>query len=115
MDKCIEKLIKRELKDANEKFPPFASAHEGYAILKEEIEEANDEMIFVEYLLGILWQYIKENDEVRGFQNIAKIKERAIAGIKELIQVAAMCDKFEDSANAEPSFKRVGVLDLEDL
>ncbi|MDF2537428.1 MAG: hypothetical protein K0S76_449 [Herbinix sp.] len=35
-------LVFKELKSANEKFPPFNSDHEGYAVIKEEVEEAQE-------------------------------------------------------------------------
>ena len=35
----VRELVKVELAAANEKFPPFHSAHEGWAVLKEEVEE----------------------------------------------------------------------------
>lgn len=55
--------VRLELMRAQAKFPPMASLHEGYAILKEEVDE--------------LW------DEVKGQQR----RERIAA---ELLQVAAM-------------------------
>jgi len=51
---------------ASEKFPPFNSAHEGYAVILEELEEA--------------WDEIKGNNP-----------ERAI---EEIIQAGAMCIRF---------------------
>jgi len=51
---------------ATKKFGPFASAHEGYAIVLEEVDE--------------MWNEIKRN-------NIAKAREEAI-------QVAAMAIRF---------------------
>jgi hypothetical protein len=59
-----------ELKRAQDKFPPFRSAHEGYAILLEEVEE--------------LWSEVRcHRDEA----NIARMRQEAI-------QVAAMALRF---------------------
>ena len=58
--------VKEELKRATRKFGPFNSPHEGYAIIKEEVEE--------------LWDDIKANN----YEN-----QRA-----ESIQVAAMALRF---------------------
>lgn len=55
-----------ELCRAEELFPDFNSPHEGYAVLKEELDEA--------------WDEIKNNDEERTRE--------------EMIQVAAMAIKF---------------------
>lgn len=58
--------VLKELHRAMQKFPKFHSAHEGYAILKEEIEET--------------WDAIKNND-----LDHARV---------EMIQVAAMAIRF---------------------
>ena len=55
-----------ELKRATSKFGPFNSAHEGYAVIKEELEE--------------LWDFVKINNT-----NEAR---------KEAVQVAAMAIRF---------------------
>ena len=40
----INNLVREELRRAMEKFGPFHSPHEGYAIIKEELEETWDEI-----------------------------------------------------------------------
>jgi len=62
--------VAEELAKATAKFGPQRSAHEGYAILKEEVDE--------------LWDEIKKNDKVRDVK-----KMRA-----EAMQVAAMAIRF---------------------
>lgn len=37
--KDVEALVQKELDAANEKFPLFHSAHEGYAVILEENDE----------------------------------------------------------------------------
>lgn len=59
-----------ELSSASDKFPPFASAHEGFAILKEEVDE--------------LWDEVKKKPSIRLNMNLEK----------EAIQVAAMALRF---------------------
>ena len=62
--------IESELVCARANFPPFNSAHEGYAILAEEVSE--------------LWAHVK-----------TKQKERDLDAMKqEAIQVAAMAIRF---------------------
>jgi len=55
-----------EYERASAKFGPFASSHEGYAVILEELEEA--------------WKAIKENDP--------------ITARNEMVQVAAMAIRF---------------------
>ena len=40
----VEKLVQKELKSANQRFPMFRSDHEGAAVILEEIEEAQEDM-----------------------------------------------------------------------
>jgi len=69
MNKLEEYLqkIKEEYLKANKKFPPFHSTHEGYAVLKEEVDE--------------LWDGIKANAFVGKLES-------------EAIQVSAMALRF---------------------
>lgn len=59
-----------ELDQAQEVFPPFNSAHEGWAVLKEEFDE--------------LWGEVKINQKKR---DLVKMRHEAI-------QVAAMAMRF---------------------
>jgi hypothetical protein len=87
-------LIARcELEKANQKYPLFASAHEGYAVLLEEFEEAIDEIEDLKTEMEYTWRRIKGN---RGIEE-EKIYNFAIAAAAELIQVAAMAKKYEMS------------------
>lgn len=61
-------VICSELERAEEKFPQFNSTHEGYAILKEEVDE--------------LW------DEIKSKQGTNESR------IKEAVHVAAMAVRF---------------------
>lgn len=63
-------LVIEEVTNAIENWPAMNSAHEGYAVLLEEVEE--------------LWAHVKTNQKRR---NIAEMK-------KEAIQVAAMALRF---------------------
>lgn len=62
--------VAQEVRSACTKFPPFNSAHEGYAVLLEEVDE--------------LWQEVKVK---QGMRLASKLR-------KEAIQVAAMAVRF---------------------
>jgi len=66
MDKWIEEIIS-EYKTASKKFTNFNSAHEGYAVIKEEVDE--------------LWDCIKTNADKKAMES-------------EVIQVGAMALRF---------------------
>ncbi len=62
--------VDAELTKAVTNWPPFNSAHEGYAVLREEVDE--------------LWTHVKTNQ-----------KRRDLAAMrKEAVQVAAMAMRF---------------------
>ena len=65
-DKCYD-----ELRSAMKKFPRMASPHEGYAILKEEVDE--------------LWEQVKRQHDATG---------RKVNMYTEAMQVAAMAMRF---------------------
>ena len=66
-------LIESEYNRASNLYPDFHSNHEGYAVLKEEVDE--------------LWDAIKKD---KGVNLTDHMKH-------ELIQIAAMCVRFLDN------------------
>ena len=100
MKELVEKvkvLVAEELKNANKKFPMFSSMHEGYAVIKEELEESKHELNCIELDLCEAWGNIKENRRNSTLQCIESLKIDALNLAAEAIQVAAMAQKFIDS------------------
>jgi hypothetical protein len=72
-----------EIEKASANFAPFNSAHEGYAVIKEEFDE--------------LWQHVMCNQKRRDIQAMRK----------EAIQVAAMAIRFVmDVCDSEETARR---------
>ncbi len=70
--------VEEEAYKAMRNWPTFNSAHEGFAVLKEEVDE--------------LWDHVKRNQKVRDLTAMRK----------EAIQVAAMAVRFaHDVCNEE--------------
>ena len=69
------------------------SPHEGYALTREEADEARDQMSCVDSLMGSLWLAVKADDLQSQPKTLRRIKNEAIKGACEFIQVAAMADK----------------------
>lgn len=94
----VQKLADDELKIANEQFPLFASSHEGAAVILEEVEEADDEMVWMKSQYNRLWDDVKENEPKEWIIDDAeRVKKFAINCACECIQVAAMCGKIKMS------------------
>lgn len=94
----VEKLVQKELESANQRFPMFRSDHEGYAVLKEEVEESKQALVNAETYLNLLWLGVKGN--LVHERNIQYLKRYAEDLACEAIQVAAMAQKFIDSQKA---------------
>lgn len=93
--KEVEQLISKELAAANEQFPLFNSVHEAYAVMKEEVMEAVDEMGGVGDNLDDFWKCIRKNESMTFLEHyVQATKASAVRLAVEAIQVAAMCDKF---------------------
>ena len=69
MDNIINAIIS-EYNEATSKYPSFHSTHEGYAVIKEEVDE--------------LWDMVKANKGINGDDAMQK----------ECIQIAAMAIRF---------------------
>lgn len=94
----IRELVKVELAAANERFPPFHSAHEGYAVIREELEETEEMVEMSKKYLKFLWDSIKMDGKTKWA--VERMQELSINAACEAIQVAAMCQKFLEMENA---------------
>lgn len=74
----VSNLADQELIQANKKFPQFNSPHEAYGVLREEIEEHEDDTKAIMVNLNGLWSAIKHNStSISG--NAIQIKRAAMA------------------------------------
>lgn len=96
INKHIDRLVKLELKESKQYYEEFFnSPHEGYAIIEEEFEEAEDEMRRLRNGIEALWDDVKEDNV--DIYNLMKMRETAKWCASEIIQTAAMIAKFFDS------------------
>lgn len=94
----VSELVTNEKERAGKEYGNFFhTAHEGYAIMKEEVEEANHDMSGCERLINDLWECVKKNDNGTAVMTAREIYRRACFLAMEAIQVAAMAKKFGDS------------------
>jgi hypothetical protein len=75
----------------------FNSTHEGYAVMKEEIEETQDEAKKLVSQSEILWSAIKQDKHDFAECTARDIYETALAAAYEAVQAAAMARKCLDS------------------
>lgn len=92
LKESVKVLMHEEYERAAEKFGKrFHSTHESYAVLKEEIEEAESEMKVVIAYLDEYWIRAKCNIDTDDLSKM--VEERALNAACELIRVAAMAYK----------------------
>ena len=86
-------LVEDELADAIQKNGSFHSAHEAYAVLLEEWDEAIDDLKVVDDSIQCFWSCVKNDMGMDGEADI--LIQRSISAAAELIQVAAMAKKYK--------------------
>jgi predicted RNase H-like nuclease (RuvC/YqgF family) len=96
-EKIVDELIDEEYQNAIKKYGyDYNSLHEGYAILKEEIEEVDIEIEDLKRWLDDFWISIKNdryyNDTEHCVEELEVCVENAI---KELAQVGAVLRKMK--------------------
>lgn len=104
MIKCrkkIEEALEIELQNAREQ-GEYHSNHEAYAIMKEEIEEADIEMSRTRRFFDMAWGEIRtDNDKAVLISKILNVKRYAVLAIAELIQVSACAEKWYEYLTRE--------------
>lgn len=93
-EKLINKACVFEFAQATETHGmKFHSMHEGWAVLKEEVEEAQGEFNLLNYYLGGMWISVKQNEEV--ITKADFIQKVSIKAMMELAQIWAVCEKMK--------------------
>lgn len=88
----VRELVKVELDAANKRFPQFHSAHEGYAVIQEEVDELKEDMDRINGRITSLRARVRFNNSCE--ELVSRVYDDAINAACEAIQVAAMCRKF---------------------
>lgn len=96
----VEKLVEKKLISANKQFPAFASEHEAWAVMHEELDECREVFGLLTRQDVLLWECVKGN---RGYADglVKEMREAAEMLACEAIQVAAMARKYLDMLERE--------------
>lgn len=92
----IDRLVSEECTNRIEEKGYFIDQHHGYAVIKEEVEECQEELDKLINKLNWAWKYTRENDSA--VDVVKDMRKIAILVASEATQVAAMCEKFEVSS-----------------
>lgn len=97
-EKLTLDLIQAEYLNAVVNFgEKFNSLHEGYAVLLEEVEEANEDMTKIKYSLEDFWKWIKQDTKINSKDIDIVIEEYLKYCISELAQVGAVLMKIKNT------------------
>ena len=92
--KDLNPIIKGELMRAQfHNGKTFHSPHEGYAVIKEEMEECSEALVKTWNVFNDVWEAIRDDREVPG-DKMWDMKRCAEETAAEAVQVVAMCHKF---------------------
>lgn len=95
--KDVRLLVKKELAEANKHFPPFNSPHEGWAVIREELQEVEAEhYVLNQWVENRLWNQVKANRHIPK-ENLKEMQYHAVRVAVEAIQLAAMICKMARS------------------
>lgn len=94
----LENVIKAEYREANRNYAMFSSPHEGYGVVKEEVEEMAAELDTLYELFANFWDCVKRDDDEGANEFIMGVENRAHLMASEAVQVSAMCRKYKDSS-----------------
>lgn len=94
----LQSLMERELFSANAVHPAFHSLHEGYAVLLEEVCEAEEALATIQVYMERLWAAVRSDNPSVSAEFAGRIREEAVSLAAEAIQVAAMGKKLAAAA-----------------
>ena len=110
----IDKLAELEMIDASIRHGKrFNSDAEAYAVIKEEIEEAWEEMTAISQEHDELWYRVRHDKPIEDV--LRSMMESSKRAIQELLQVNAMARKARHIVHHNPELAEVGKTKLEDL
>lgn len=90
----IKNVINHELARANKEYPLFVSNHEAYGVIKEELEEARDNIEYADLQLGEFWDCTKANDSLEEtIEFLERGRKAMLLCACESVQTSAMFEK----------------------
>lgn len=100
-EKLTQDLIQAEYLNACEQFgDKYHSLHEGYAVLKEEVEEVKEQTKNLR-LIKFIWDEIKKDNKDLLYRLLELMEKGVICAIKELAQVGAVLMKIKNTLKVE--------------
>ena len=96
----IEQAVKIEYENACSYGKVYNSEHEAWAVIKEELEEAEEELDFSKDYMTMIWNLIKLNKKDKDFF-LDNLERHARNMVAEGCQVLACIQKFKKTIDYE--------------
>lgn len=102
----IKGAIAAETESAKEKWgETYHSEHEAWAVLNEEVEEANEALVKIVTIERVLWNFVrkaekKEADHKYITDNLHYLLDHAQELATEAVQIGAVAQKYIDTMEA---------------
>ena len=90
----IERLATDEMQQAKKENPIFKSDMDGYQAILTHMCEAGAEHNTAQDNLYELWASVVSDDPQRARQKVKLLREAGLNVVREMIRMAAMCEKF---------------------
>lgn len=102
IDKLSKELIVKAVLNEHQKASGeygrvYNSPHEGWAVMKEEIEEAEHELEMLRGDNMLFWDSVRHNTYSVMQDSVDRIQARAVSAILELTQVVTCCMKMTET------------------
>lgn len=96
LEECIRQGIQAETDEAKLTFgETYSSNHEAYAVLKEEVEEAEEKIDEMNHNLNWFWSCIRHGESKPDFIGTIERMQKAAENLAmEACQIAAVCNKI---------------------
>jgi hypothetical protein len=93
----IESFITEELQTARKKHKPMNSTHEAYGVIKEEVEELEEEIAKAKGFFDKMWVATRKDDRNLVIGGAEYMYYASVRAVGEALQMAAMARRcFED-------------------
>ena len=113
--KCIDQAVLHEFRNIVKKYgPTYNSEHEGFAVLKEEVEEAEECVQQINNTMKEIWSLIRKNEISHIPFLLEFLRDTAVGLSKEAIQITAVSERFIETEHKNEEAKNTGTTYRED-
>lgn len=107
-DEAIDKAVAYELQNIVKNHGVlYASEHEAYAVLLEEVQEACEASRFMAARMESTWCAIRNNVLNKQSYHIEEVKKFAVQTAQEAVQCAAVCERFLETIKKEEEHEKL--------